>query len=346
MGGLEVRFLASGALLLWLGGFVRVGINFLDPGGSKDVSDAPSRLAGYSILLGTLLLWFAVGTRGAAMGKLPGGNLYETVTLLAALIPSSCLVITFRLFSTSGAGAASILAGSLAAWASTLPLSWPGPAPSLFDPVMMGLHAYPAMIALCLTLLGSATASASLGSQGSIFGCLIVSGFLATAPGAAATAFSFWTTAGSALPPMIAGPCASSGFFAIFLAVFSSRGWRTGSLQITTGTPEEDSKIAATSAKIAAAAYLVFGIGAGMVWAAMAWGRPWGWDMKETGALLCTIFYVTASMLFGLSSGGGEKRQWAASAALLMTAAGGVGALLAFIAISVSAFSLHGYGGR
>ena len=37
---------------------------------------------------------------------------------------------------------------------------------------------------------------------------------------------------------------------------------------------------------------LIGGIGLGMVWAGEAWGRPWGWDMKEVWALITLVWYL------------------------------------------------------
>ncbi|HKR55820.1 MAG TPA: cytochrome c biogenesis protein CcsA [Gemmatimonadales bacterium] len=38
--------------------------------------------------------------------------------------------------------------------------------------------------------------------------------------------------------------------------------------------------------------FLLFGIILGAVWAGEAWGRPWGWDMKETWALITLLCYL------------------------------------------------------
>ncbi|HZL71015.1 MAG TPA: cytochrome c biogenesis protein CcsA [Planctomycetota bacterium] len=38
--------------------------------------------------------------------------------------------------------------------------------------------------------------------------------------------------------------------------------------------------------------FLLFGIVLGAVWAGEAWGRPWGWDMKETWALITLLCYL------------------------------------------------------
>lgn len=38
--------------------------------------------------------------------------------------------------------------------------------------------------------------------------------------------------------------------------------------------------------------FMLTGVILGAVWAGEAWGRPWGWDMKETWALITLLFYV------------------------------------------------------
>jgi cytochrome c-type biogenesis protein CcsB len=38
--------------------------------------------------------------------------------------------------------------------------------------------------------------------------------------------------------------------------------------------------------------FLLIGIILGAVWAGEAWGRPWGWDMKETWALITLLCYI------------------------------------------------------
>jgi cytochrome c-type biogenesis protein CcsB len=47
--------------------------------------------------------------------------------------------------------------------------------------------------------------------------------------------------------------------------------------------------------------FLLSGILLGAVWAGEAWGRPWGWDMKETWALIVLIGYI--AMLHGRFTG-------------------------------------------
>ena len=38
--------------------------------------------------------------------------------------------------------------------------------------------------------------------------------------------------------------------------------------------------------------FLLGGIVLGAVWAGEAWGRPWGWDMKETWSLITLLAYL------------------------------------------------------
>ena len=38
--------------------------------------------------------------------------------------------------------------------------------------------------------------------------------------------------------------------------------------------------------------FVLAGILLGAVWAGVEWGRPWGWDMKETWALITLVAYI------------------------------------------------------
>ena len=49
-----------------------------------------------------------------------------------------------------------------------------------------------------------------------------------------------------------------------------------------------------------------------MIWAQIAWSRPWGWDPKEVWALVTWLFYA-AFLHLRLSKGWhGEKSAWLA----------------------------------
>jgi ABC-type transport system involved in cytochrome c biogenesis permease subunit len=68
--------------------------------------------------------------------------------------------------------------------------------------------------------------------------------------------------------------------------------------------------------------FLLFGIVLGAVWAGEAWGRPWGWDMKETWALitlLCYLAMVHARFLGAIRTFGTAIASLAAFQILILT---------------------------
>ena len=68
--------------------------------------------------------------------------------------------------------------------------------------------------------------------------------------------------------------------------------------------------------------FLLFGIVLGAVWAGEAWGRPWGWDMKETWALitlLCYLAMVHARFLGAIRTFGTAIGSLAAFQILILT---------------------------
>jgi ABC-type transport system involved in cytochrome c biogenesis permease subunit len=83
---------------------------------------------------------------------------------------------------------------------------------------------------------------------------------------------------------------------------------------------------------------LALGIALGAYWASQAWGRYWGWDPKETSALLTWLAYGVYFHLHGL-------RRWAGnrSAIVLILAYGFV--LFSYFAVNLWVSGLHSYAG-
>jgi len=83
---------------------------------------------------------------------------------------------------------------------------------------------------------------------------------------------------------------------------------------------------------------LALGIALGAYWASTAWGRYWGWDPKETSALLTWLAYGVYFHLHGL-------RRWAGnrSAMVLVVAYGFV--LFSYFAVNLWVTGLHSYAG-
>jgi cytochrome c-type biogenesis protein CcsB len=83
---------------------------------------------------------------------------------------------------------------------------------------------------------------------------------------------------------------------------------------------------------------LTLGIALGAYWANSAWGRYWGWDPKETAALL--TWFVYAGYLHARSLRGWEGRR---AAYLLLL--GYVAVLFTYFAVNFLISGLHSYAG-
>ncbi len=83
---------------------------------------------------------------------------------------------------------------------------------------------------------------------------------------------------------------------------------------------------------------LALGIALGAYWANNAWGRYWGWDPKETSALVTWLIYGVYLHMRGLRSWSGTR-----SAAVLV---GGFAAVLfTYFAVNLWISGLHSYAG-
>ncbi|WP_232696279.1 c-type cytochrome biogenesis protein CcsB [Brevibacillus daliensis] len=87
--------------------------------------------------------------------------------------------------------------------------------------------------------------------------------------------------------------------------------------------------------------YPIFTLGGlifAMIWAHEAWGRFWGWDPKETWALIVWLFY-SAYLHLRLSKGWlGEKSAW-------MAVVGFVIILITLVVVNLVIVGLHSYAG-
>jgi ABC-type transport system involved in cytochrome c biogenesis permease subunit len=85
----------------------------------------------------------------------------------------------------------------------------------------------------------------------------------------------------------------------------------------------------------------IFTLGAlifAMIWAAQAWGRFWGWDPKETWALITWLFYA-AYLHFRLSRG------WHGSKSAWMTVIGFIIVMFTLVGVNLLLAGLHSYAG-
>jgi cytochrome c-type biogenesis protein CcsB len=83
---------------------------------------------------------------------------------------------------------------------------------------------------------------------------------------------------------------------------------------------------------------LTLGIALGAYWANSAWGRYWGWDPKETAALLTWFVYAGYLHARGLRGWEGKRSAW-----LLIGAFGAV--LFTYFAVNFVFSGLHSYAG-
>ncbi len=83
---------------------------------------------------------------------------------------------------------------------------------------------------------------------------------------------------------------------------------------------------------------LALGIALGAWWANSAWGRYWGWDPKETSALVTWLIYAGYLHARGL-------RAWRGKRAAGILIVGYVGVLFTYFAVNLWVSGLHSYAG-
>ena len=83
---------------------------------------------------------------------------------------------------------------------------------------------------------------------------------------------------------------------------------------------------------------LAVGIGLGAYWANSAWGRYWGWDPKETSALVTWLVYAAYLHARNL-------RGWKGQRSALMLVIGFLAVLFTFFAVNLWVSGLHSYTG-
>ncbi len=83
---------------------------------------------------------------------------------------------------------------------------------------------------------------------------------------------------------------------------------------------------------------LTFGVVAGAIWAEAAWGRYWGWDPKETCALIAWVVY--AAYLHARATAG-----WRGRGAAWINVAGFAVTLFNLFFVNIVVAGLHSYAG-
>lgn len=83
----------------------------------------------------------------------------------------------------------------------------------------------------------------------------------------------------------------------------------------------------------------IFTLGAlvfAMIWAAEAWGRPWGWDPKEVWALITWLFYATYLHLRLSLGWHGKKSSWLATLGFVIV-------MFTLVGVNLLIAGLHSY---
>lgn len=107
---------------------------------------------------------------------------------------------------------------------------------------------------------------------------------------------------------------------------------------LTTAEVDEET-IEEISYRAIAIGFPLFTLGAlifAMIWAAEAWGRPWGWDPKEVWALITWFFYAIYLHLRLNSGWQGKKSSW-------MAVLGFVVVMITLVVVNLVIFGLHSY---
>jgi ABC-type transport system involved in cytochrome c biogenesis permease subunit len=76
----------------------------------------------------------------------------------------------------------------------------------------------------------------------------------------------------------------------------------------------------------------------GAIWAADAWGRPWGWDPKEVASLIPWLFYAVYLHMRHIAG-------WRGLPAVLLLFFGYIGVIFCLILVNLLPTGLHGYSG-
>ena len=83
---------------------------------------------------------------------------------------------------------------------------------------------------------------------------------------------------------------------------------------------------------------LALGIALGAYWANSAWGRYWGWDPKETSALVTWLIYGIYLHMRGL-------RNWSGTRSAIVLVAGFAAVMFTYFAVNLWVSGLHSYAG-
>lgn len=249
-------------------------------------------IIGYALLIiGFAGQMTAFVVRAELAQRIPLSNLYESMA--AAALLSSWIALLGEAGMSWSRRLANLLAGLIGAVLVILVLvglavGWPW---GLIIP-LIGIAVGSITILMMTNRLGTA-ARGSLGMGAALFGCLIIFAQIlleyhdinAFISPAMPILSEFWLRVHTS--------CIIASYGLIALGGLMSLVYLIMRLWLPWNDPRSEAWDRTTFA-IDAVAMLVLWIGLvlGAVWAAVSWGRPWGWDPKEVFALLTWVVYI------------------------------------------------------
>lgn len=336
--------------------FVQLGLTRVDAGGAV-VASGTGRRAGHAAIAltvgGTAVHTASVVTRGLAAGRVPWTNMYEYSSLLALLAVVVGLVVVTRRFGYGHLMGFVLTAAALLMASALLVHVDAAPAQPALRTQWLKVHTTAAILASAVFTVGFAAAGLYLvrdtaerragggaggaagdaaggeprlrrPPRGSTVGALDAPREAAASPAAQRAALS--RTWFAALPGALAAaftlavwqaplPALAAGAAAALLGALT---WYAAPALPAAGALDDLAHRTITFGFVV----WTFAVIAGAIWAEQAWGRYWGWDPKETAALVTWLLY--ASYLHARSTRGwrGRPAAWlavAAYAALLIT---------------------------
>ncbi|MHB1065477.1 MAG: c-type cytochrome biogenesis protein CcsB [Georgenia sp.] len=269
--------------------------------------------------LGAALHLVGVVTRSIAAGRVPWANMYEFSILSTLVVVLLFLALQrgrdLRYLGTFVTGLALLMLGVAV---SVLYVRADGVPPAL-NSYWLVIHVSIATVATGVFAVATILSSVQLVQERAELR-------RAAEPGAAEAPEPVLVGVGGSVPGQRAGAAAGA----------EPATWRGRLLEVLPSSAEFER----LAFRLNAVGFMMwtFTVIAGAIWAEHAWGRPWGWDAKETWSLVVWVVY--AAYLHARATRGWEGRR----AAVLSIV--GFGAVLAnYFLVNLLFNSLHAYSG-
>ncbi len=287
---LELRYWKWQGFIHWVWLSLLLAVPFLAMGGIGRIRWALA--IGYVLLItGFVGQLTAFIVRAELAQRIPLSNLYESMA--AAALLASWIALLGEAGMSWSRRVTNVLAGLVGGTLMVmLVVAFAGGWPWALIIPMIGIATGSAIVLLMTNRLGTA-ARGSLGLGASLFGCLIIFAQIlleyhnlnAFISPAMPILSEFWLRVHTS--------CIIASYGLIALGGLMSLVYLIMRLWLPWNDPRSEAWDRTTFA-IDAVAMLVLWVGLclGAVWAAVSWGRPWGWDPKEVFALLTWVVYI------------------------------------------------------